>query len=169
MKILSRDDLAPLLRALKAEGRRIVLANGCFDLIHVGHVRYLEGAAALGDVLVVAINGDASTRQIKGSGRPLMPAGERAELISALRCVDYVVIFEETTVETCLRVLEPDVHAKGTDYTVETVPERDVMVDLGGETAIVGDPKDHSSRDFIRTARSEPMMDERGNAGEDEQ
>ncbi|MCK4546885.1 MAG: adenylyltransferase/cytidyltransferase family protein [Candidatus Eisenbacteria sp.] len=155
MKILSRDQLASRLEALRADGKRVVLANGCFDVLHVGHVRYLEGARALGDVLVVAVNSDGSARRIKGPGRPLMPAEERAEILAAFAFVDFVVVFEETTVEGCLRALEPDVHAKGTDYTVETVPERDVMIELGGETAIVGDPKDHSSRDLIRHMRNE--------------
>lgn len=151
MKIRSFQELAGLLEKHRSEGKRIVFANGCFDLLHVGHVRYLEGARALGDLLVVAVNGDRSARQIKGRGRPLQPALERAEIVAALGCVDYVVIFEEADVSECLRALRPQVHAKGTDYRVDTVPERDSMVRLGGETAIVGDPKDHSSRDLIRS------------------
>jgi rfaE bifunctional protein nucleotidyltransferase chain/domain len=164
MKIRSREELVPILEALRAEGQRIVLANGCFDLIHVGHVRYLEGAKRAGDVLVVAVNGDASTRRLKGPPRPVMPALERAEIVSALECVDWVLVFEEDTVAECLRVLKPSVHAKGTDYRVDTVPERAIMAALGGETAIVGDPKKHASRDLIRAiqrlSRAEPPRGE---------
>ncbi len=151
MKIRSREELLPILEELRSEGNRIVLANGCFDLVHVGHVRYLEGARRAGDILVVAVNSDASTRQIKGDRRPVMPASERAEIVAALGCVDWVMIFDEPTVGECLRVLKPDVHAKGTDYKVESVPEREIMISLGGETAIVGDPKRHASRDVIGT------------------
>ncbi|MFN8179452.1 MAG: adenylyltransferase/cytidyltransferase family protein [bacterium] len=133
-------------------GRRVVvLANGVFDLFHVGHVRYLEGARREGDFLVVAINGDRVARRLKGEGRPFLPAVERAEIVGALACVDRVVIFEEPDVAAVLRALRPDVHAKGTDYTAGTVPERDVTASLGGRTAIVGDPKGHSSTDLLRT------------------
>ncbi len=149
MKIVSREDLLPILEDLGAEGKRIVLANGCFDLIHVGHVRYLEGAKRCGDVLVVAVNSDASTRRLKGEGRPVMPESERAEIVAALEVVDWVFVFDEPTVGTCLSLLKPHVHAKGTDYRVDSVPEREMMVSLGGETAIVGDPKRHASRDLI--------------------
>ena len=145
-------DDAELLAAVAAdrrEGRRIAFANGCFDILHVGHVRYLEGAAREGDRLVVAINDDASERALKGEGRPILPAAARAELVSALRCVDYVVLFSERTVERLLRQLQPDVHCKGTDYTVDTVPERDVVRAYGGRIAIVGDPKDHSTKELL--------------------
>lgn len=131
----------------------MVLANGCFDLLHVGHIRYLEGARQEGDVLVVAINSDRAVRRLKGPGRPLTPQHERAEILSALSCVDYVVIFNDLTVDPLLRQLRPDVHAKGTDYTKETVPERETVLSTGGRIAIVGDPKDHSTRDLLRKVR----------------
>jgi D-glycero-beta-D-manno-heptose 1-phosphate adenylyltransferase len=134
----------------RGRGGTVVLANGCFDLLHVGHVRYLRGARAEGDLLVVAVNSDASVRVLKGPPRPLMPEGERAEIVAAFACVDYVLIFDEPTVESVLRSLRPDVHAKGTDYTLETVPERDIVKTYGGRVAIVGDPKDHSSSDYLR-------------------
>jgi rfaE bifunctional protein nucleotidyltransferase chain/domain len=127
----------------------VALANGCFDLLHVGHVRYLEGAAQEADVLVVALNDDASVRTLKGAGRPVLDGASRAELIAALRCVDYVVLFPELTVGPLLEALKPDVHCKGTDYTVDSVPERAIVEAYGGRTAIVGDPKDHSTRDLI--------------------
>jgi rfaE bifunctional protein nucleotidyltransferase chain/domain len=126
-----------------------VLANGCFDLLHVGHVRYLAAAAALGDILVVALNDDTSTRLLKGADRPVMPAGERAEILLALEGVDYVFLFGDRTVDDVILQLKPDVHAKGTDYTVETVPELETAKSVGCRTAIVGDPKDHSSGDII--------------------
>ncbi|HTK91276.1 MAG TPA: adenylyltransferase/cytidyltransferase family protein [Verrucomicrobiae bacterium] len=131
-------------------GKTIVLANGCFDLLHVGHVRYLAAARALGDALVVAINSDASVRRLKGAGRPLMSAPERAELLGALAVVDAVVIFDEDTVERLVGLLRPAVQAKGTDYTEATVPERAAVVAAGGRVAIAGDPKDHSTKDLIR-------------------
>ena len=131
-------------------GKTIVLANGCFDLLHVGHVRYLAAARALGDALVVGINSDASVRRLKGAGRPLMSASERAELLGALASVDAVVIFEEDTVERLVGLIRPDVQAKGTDYTEATVPERAAVTAAGGRVAIAGDPKDHSTRDLIR-------------------
>lgn len=135
-----------------ARGRRIVvLANGAFDLLHVGHVRYLRAARAEGDFLVVAVNSDASVRASKGPGRPFLPAAERAEILAALSCVDRVVIFDDPTVERVLRALRPDVHAKGTDYRVDTVPEREVSRQIGTRTAIVGDPKDHSTTDLLRS------------------
>jgi rfaE bifunctional protein nucleotidyltransferase chain/domain len=133
--------------------RPLVLANGCFDLLHVGHVRYLEAAAACGSALVVALNDDSSTRALKGAGRPIMPAEERAALLLALRCVDYVLVFGEATVDGVIRALRPDIHAKGTDYTAETVPERGTALAAGCRTVIVGDPKDHSSRDILRKVR----------------
>ena len=147
--VLSRVDLATRVAADRAAGRTIAFANGAFDLLHVGHVRYLEGAAQEGDVLVVAVNDDASVRALKGDGRPVLAAEARAELVAALRCVDYVVIFPELTVGPLLEALHPDVHCKGTDYTVESVPEREIVKAYGGRTAIVGDPKDHSTRDLL--------------------
>jgi rfaE bifunctional protein nucleotidyltransferase chain/domain len=147
--VLSREQLLNRVRAARAEGRTIALANGCFDILHVGHVRYLESAAREADVLVVALNDDASVRQLKGEGRPILPASDRAELVAAFRCVDYVVIFPESTVGPLLMELRPDVHCKGTDYTVDSVPERDIVLGYGGRTAIVGDPKDHSTRELL--------------------
>jgi D-glycero-beta-D-manno-heptose 1-phosphate adenylyltransferase len=153
-KVLTRDELVGRTRSDRAAGRTIAFANGAFDLLHVGHVRYLEAAAQHADVLVVAVNDDESVRGLKGEGRPIMPAPDRAELVAALRCVDYVVIFPEPTVGPLLDALRPDVHCKGTDYTVESVPERAVVEAYGGRTAIVGDPKDHSTRDLLaRIAR----------------
>jgi D-glycero-beta-D-manno-heptose 1-phosphate adenylyltransferase len=148
-KVLSREQLAERVRQERAAGRTIAFANGCFDILHVGHVRYLESAAGEADVLVVALNDDHWVRQLKGEGRPILSAGDRAELVAALRCVDYVVIFSEPTVGPLLTELRPDVHCKGTDYTVESVPERDIVLGYGGRTAIVGDPKDHSTRDLL--------------------
>lgn len=156
-----RDKILPLaaVRSRAAEerarGRRIVLANGCFDILHVGHVRYLAGARAEGDVLVVGVNSDAGVRRLKGEGRPLLPAPARAELVAALAVVDYVVIFDEPTVEALLTALRPDVHAKGTDYTPETVPEREVAARLGVRVAIVGDPKRHSTRELLARLRDD--------------
>jgi rfaE bifunctional protein nucleotidyltransferase chain/domain len=152
-------DDAELLAAVSADrlaGRRIAFANGCFDILHVGHVRYLEGAAREGDRLVVAINDDASERALKGPGRPILPAAARAELVAALRSVDYVVLFPELTVERLLRQLKPDVHCKGTDYTVDTVPEREVVRSYGGRIAIVGDPKDHSTKELLSRLETDP-------------
>ena len=131
-------------------GRNVVLANGCFDILHVGHVRYLEGARKLGDTLVVAINSDRSVRALKGEGRPILNETERVALVSALRWVDHVVVIDETDVTHVLNVLRPSVHAKGTDYTEETVPERSQVLAYGGQVRITGDPKDHSTRDVIR-------------------
>ena len=138
-----------LAERLRAEGKRVVLANGCFDLLHVGHVRYLEAARRLGDVLFVGLNGDAAVTRLKGRGRPLMPAVERVELLSALRAVDHVVVFEDDTADALIAAVRPDVHAKGTDYTPESVPERETVRAYGGRVAIVGDPKDHATRDVI--------------------
>jgi rfaE bifunctional protein nucleotidyltransferase chain/domain len=152
-RILDRHALADLLRADRAAGRSIAFANGIFDLLHVGHVRYLEAAAAEADLLVVAVNDDA-VAAAKGPGRPILTAADRAELVSSLRCVDYVVIFAEPTVERLLTLLEPDVHCKGTDYTVDTVPERETVRAYGGRIAIVGDPKDHSTRDLLARIRT---------------
>lgn len=147
--ILSREELVKRVASTKASGARIVFANGCFDVLHVGHVRYLEGARALGDLLIVGINSDAQVALQKGAGRPVLPANERAEIVAALESVNYVTIFDEPTVEELLLALKPDVHAKGTDYTAETVPERDVVRSYGGQVAIVGDPKDHSTSAII--------------------
>ena len=147
--VVSRDRAAALVAADHAAGRTVALANGCFDLLHVGHVRYLRGAAAEADRLVVAVNDDRSVAGLKGSGRPVQAAAERAEIVAALERVDYVVLFGEATVADLLDRLRPDVHCKGTDYTVDTVPERDIVRAYGGRTAIVGDPKDHSTRDLL--------------------
>jgi rfaE bifunctional protein nucleotidyltransferase chain/domain len=149
-------DVGGLSRALAREpggGRPVVLANGCFDILHVGHVRYLEAAASLGGTLVVALNDDDSTRSLKGAGRPVMPAGERSEVLLALRCVDHVLVFGAATVDGVIRALRPDIHAKGTDYTADTVPERETARAIGCRTAIVGDPKDHSSSALLRGIR----------------
>ena len=143
--ILSREELVERINADRRNGSRIVLANGCFDVLHVGHVRYLAGARELGDVLVVGINSDEQVERLKGPERPILPALERAEIVAALDSVTYVTIFDEPTVEQLLLALKPDVHAKGTDYTEDTVPERDVVRSYGGRVAIVGDPKDHST------------------------
>ena len=128
----------------------MALANGVFDLLHVGHVRYLEGARQLADVLVVAVNSDASTRANKGEGRPVIPEDERAEMVAALGCVDHVVIFDQRTVVEVIRALRPDVHVKGTDYTPESIPEREEVEAYGGRVAVAGDPKDHSTTELIR-------------------
>ena len=147
--IVSQTELVALVARERAAGRSIALANGCFDLLHVGHIRYLEGAAGEADCLVVAINEDAAVATLKGSGRPVMPCADRAELVAALRMVDYVTTFSEPTVSALLDTLRPDVHCKGTDYTLESVPERDIVRAYGGRTAIVGDPKAHSTRDLV--------------------
>ncbi len=148
-KVLSLDSLAEVVARDRDAGRTVAFANGCFDILHVGHVRYLEAAAEEGDRLVVAINDDESVRRLKGEGRPILSAADRAELVAALRAVDYVVIFPELTVTRVLEAVRPDVHCKGTDYTVDSVPERDVVKQWGGRTAIVGDPKDHSTRELL--------------------
>lgn len=149
-RILDRAEIVGRITAEKAKGRTVILTNGCFDVLHAGHIRYLEGARALGDVLIVAINSDRQVAALKGAGRPVLQEGDRAELISALEAVDLVTIFDEPTVTELLLALKPDVHAKGTDYTEETVPERDVVRSFGGRVAIVGDPKDHSTSELIR-------------------
>jgi len=148
-KVLSRADLLLRVADARREGRTLAFANGCFDLLHVGHVRYLNAAAQEADVLVVALNDDATVRALKGKGRPILNEADRAELVSALACVDYVTIFPEPTVGPLLEAIRPDVHCKGTDYTLDSVPERDVVRAYGGRTAIVGDPKDHSTRDLL--------------------
>jgi rfaE bifunctional protein nucleotidyltransferase chain/domain len=147
--ILDRSDLDVLVSERRAAGERIILTNGCFDLFHVGHMRYLAGAKELGGFLITAINSDKQVRLLKGEGRPFVPEQERAEIVAALRSVDAVTIFDEPTVTELLKYLRPDVHAKGTDYTADTVPERDIVRSYGGEVAIVGDPKDHSSTELI--------------------
>jgi rfaE bifunctional protein nucleotidyltransferase chain/domain len=147
--VLERNRLVARVAIERRGGARIVLANGCFDLFHVGHIRYLAGAKALGDVLIVGINSDEQVRKLKGENRPFMPETERAEIVSALKFVDYVTIFPEATVTELIRAVRPDFHAKGTDYTTETVPEREIVRACGGRVAIVGDPKDHSSTDLI--------------------
>jgi rfaE bifunctional protein nucleotidyltransferase chain/domain len=149
MTVLSREELIKRVESAREAGARIVFANGCFDVLHVGHVRYLAGARELGDILIVGIYSDAQVAIQKGAGRPVLPASERAEIVDALQPVTYVTIFDEPTVEQLLLALKPDVHAKGTDYTTETVPERDVVRSYGGQVAIVGDPKDHSTSAII--------------------
>lgn len=149
-KLKTREQVGRLVDEQRELGRTVVLANGCFDLLHVGHVRYLQGARAEGDLLVLALNGDRSVSALKGPDRPLMPELERAEILCALECVDWVVVFDDLTVDLLLRELRPDVHAKGTDYTPETVPERETVRAYGGRVAIVGDPKDHSTQDLLR-------------------
>jgi len=148
-KILSRAELLGRSREIRSKGLRLVFANGAFDLLHAGHVRYLEAAKAEGDWLVVGVNTDRSVRESKGDSRPIVPDSERAEIVAALACVDSVVLFDEASPAPLLAELQPDVHAKGTDYTAETVPERDVVARYGGRTAIVGDPKDHATTDLI--------------------
>ena len=150
-KILSRDELRQRVAEWRLAGASVTLTNGCFDLLHVGHVRYLHAAKKLGGRLVVGINSDESVRALKGEGRPLMPAGERAEILAALSDVDAVVIFPERDVRALVREIRPDVHAKGTDYTAASVPERDVVIECGGRVEIVGDPKDHSASEIIRS------------------
>jgi rfaE bifunctional protein nucleotidyltransferase chain/domain len=147
--VLSREELIGVVTIARSGGSQIVLANGCFDVLHVGHIRYLQGARELGDVLVVGVNSDRQVAIQKGAGRPILPATERAELLAALESVSYVTIFDEPTVEELLLALKPDVHAKGTDYTVDTVPEREVVKSYGGRVAIVGDPKDHSTSEIL--------------------
>jgi len=155
-KIVSREVLREKLAEHKRLGRSIVFANGCFDTLHVGHIRYLEGARREGDVLVVGVNADSSVCNLKGPGRPILDENARAELVAALRCVDFVVLFAEPNVEALLEDLRPDVHAKGTDYTTDTVPERAVATRLGIRVAIVGDPKEHSTRELLASIRKEP-------------
>lgn len=150
-KIVGRDELRKQVAEWRRAGDRITLGNGCFDLLHVGHVRYLHAAKALGGRLVVAINADESVRALKGEGRPLMPAAERAEILAALTDVDAVIIFSEPDVRALIREIKPDIHAKGTDYTAETVPERDAVQEYGGRVEIVGDAKNHSASEIMRS------------------
>jgi rfaE bifunctional protein nucleotidyltransferase chain/domain len=155
-KIVSQQKLKSLVAGHKKRDQTVVLTNGCFDILHVGHVRYLEAARQRGDILIVAINSDASLRTLKGPGRPVLDEAARARLVAALRSVDYVVIFNETTVASLLRDLLPDIHAKGTDYAAATVPERAIAKSLGITVAIVGDPKNHSTRALLASLRKAP-------------
>ena len=156
--ILTEPELIDALATERERGRSIAFANGCFDLIHVGHIRYLQDAARVADVLVVGVNGDASVRTLKGEGRPLMPAGERAEIISAIRGVSYVTIFDEDSPSRLLQLLRPDFQCKGTDYTADSVPEAEIVRAYGGKVVIVGDPKDHSTTEILTRMRT--MNDE---------
>lgn len=153
--IVDRPALVERIARARSGGARIVLANGCFDVLHAGHVRYLQAARMLGDLLVVGINSDAQVASLKGPGRPLLPAAERAELVASLAGVDLVTVFDEPTVTELLLAIKPDVHAKGTDYSEDTVPERDVVRSYGGRVAIVGDPKNHSTSELLERVRSE--------------
>jgi rfaE bifunctional protein nucleotidyltransferase chain/domain len=155
-KIVARDALREKLAEYKRRGQRIVFANGCFDTLHVGHIRYLEGARREGDILVVGVNADSSVYSLKGPGRPILDENARAQLVAALRCVDYVLLFAEPNIEALLGELRPDVHAKGTDYTADTVPERAVAARLDIRVAIVGDPKNHSTRELLESIRKAP-------------
>jgi len=155
-KIVSWEKLKSLVTDHKKRGHTVVFANGCFDILHVGHVRYLEAARRQGDILIVAVNGDASVQTLKGPGRPILDEAARSRLVAALRAVDYVVIFSEPTVALLLRDLLPDIHAKGTDYSADTVPERAVAKSLGIQVAIVGDPKNHSTRALLNSLRKAP-------------
>lgn len=148
-RILDRSEMINAVETARSQGQKIIFANGCFDILHAGHVRYLEAARTLGDILIVAVNSDEQARRLKGEARPLLPQNQRAELVSSLEAVDLVTIFDEPTVTELLLALKPDIHAKGTDYTEETVPERNVVRSFGGQVAIVGDPKDHSSSEII--------------------
>ena len=156
-RVVNDRELAGLVDADRRAGLTVSFANGCFDVLHVGHIRYIAGAAREGDRLIVAVNDDGSVRELKGPGRPIMDGAARAELIAALRGVDYVVLFPERTVERLLTAIKPDVHCKGTDYTVETVPERETVRAYGGRIAIVGDPKDHSTRDLLSRLSDGPV------------
>ena len=151
--VLSRDELSEFAAEIRRRGDKLILANGCFDLLHAGHIRYLAGAKALGGKLLVAVNSDRQVCVLKGDGRPTASQSERAEIIAAIRFVDAVTVFDEPTVEDIIRIVRPDFHAKGTDYTKETVPEREIVREYGGQVAIVGDPKDHSSSELFRSFR----------------
>jgi rfaE bifunctional protein nucleotidyltransferase chain/domain len=154
LKMKSVEELKAIVAQIRASGGKTVLANGCFDLIHAGHVRYLQHARALGDVLILAVNSDRCVTALKGKGRPLQPEADRAEILASLDCVDYVLLFDAPTVDGILKELRPDVHAKGTDYTEESVPERETVRAYGGRVEIAGDPKGHSTRDLIQTILS---------------
>lgn len=149
-KLCQVDDLKEILKRHREHGRSIVFANGCFDLIHIGHIRYLADAACYGDILVVAVNSDQSVKRLKGKDRPVFSQGERTEILSALECVDYIVIFEENDVSELLLIIKPDFHAKGTDYSEDTVPEKDIVASYGGKVIITGDIKSRSSRDLVK-------------------
>jgi rfaE bifunctional protein nucleotidyltransferase chain/domain len=149
-KLVTLEQAAALSAQWRSEGKTVALANGVFDLLHVGHVRYLEGARSMADRLVVAVNSDASTRQVKGPGRPVIPEGERAELLAALSCTDAVLVFSDPDVRAVLRVVRPHVHVKGTDYTADSIPERDEVAAWGGRVAVAGDPKDHSTSELVK-------------------
>jgi rfaE bifunctional protein nucleotidyltransferase chain/domain len=153
-KIKSLPELKEIVAQRRSSGQKVVFANGCFDLLHAGHTRYLEAAKRLGDVLIVAVNGDKCVAALKGAGRPLQPEADRAEILASLECVDYVLLFDAPTVDGILSELRPDVHAKGTDYTEETVPERKTVLGYGGRVVIAGDAKDHSTKDLIQTILS---------------
>jgi len=148
--ILDHNELAKRIEELKKQGKKVIFANGCFDLLHVGHVRYLRGAKALGDVLVLAINSDASVRRLKGPERPLLPLEDRLGILSAFEMIDFITTFEDDTVSPLLLKLKPNVQVKGTDYTPDTIPEKDTVASFGGEVAVVGDPKDHASKNLIQ-------------------
>ena len=148
-QVVTEAELVEAVNADRAAGRTVAFANGCFDLLHVGHVRYLQGAVAEADRLIVAINSDRSVRGLRGANRPILPEADRAELVAALRGVSYVVVFDDPDVARLLLLLRPDVHCKGTDYTVDSVPERAIVQSYGGRTAIVGDPKNHNTRELI--------------------
>jgi rfaE bifunctional protein nucleotidyltransferase chain/domain len=154
LKIKSLEELKALVPQIRASGKSIVFANGCFDLIHAGHIRYLQNAKALGDLLILGVNSDACVKALKGNGRPLQSEEDRTEILASLDCVDYVLLFDTPTVDGILKELKPDIHAKGTDYTEENVPERETVLAYGGRVAIAGDPKDHSTRDLIQTILS---------------
>jgi len=156
-KLRVLEEIKKVVREARSGGQIVVFCNGCFDLLHAGHIRYLEAARREGDILIVGINGDESVKALKGPGRPLMPEEERAEIISAMECVDHVLIFNDSTVDRLLLLLKPDVHAKGTDYSCDTVPERETVLGYGGRIAIVGDPKDHSTRDYLEHIRKENL------------
>jgi len=152
-KWYTEGEIREIIREEQKRDRTVVFTNGCFDLLHVGHIRYLQAAKKEGDILLTAVNSDESVRQLKGPERPIMPEEERVEILSALECTDLILLFDDLTVDRLLQELRPDVHAKGTDYTPETVPERNTVLGYGGRIAIVGDPKDHSTRDFISTIK----------------
>jgi rfaE bifunctional protein nucleotidyltransferase chain/domain len=150
------------IQNLKKDGKRVVFANGIFDILHVGHIRYLEDAKKLGDILIVALNSDSSARKLKGEGKPIMLLEERAEIISAIQAVDYVTSFEEESADKILSILKPHIHAKGTDYTLDTVPEKDIVASFGGKTAIVGDPKTHSTKNIIQKIKKNSQLKKKG-------
>ena len=154
-KVKTPIELYKILELLKKKGKKIVFCNGCFDLIHVGHIRYLKSAKSLGDILVLALNSDESVRKLKGKGRPVLSLEERIEILSEFPFIDYITYFDENNVSSLLKLLKPDIHAKGTDYTVENVPERDTVIAYGGKVAIAGDPKNHSTRDIIKKLKEE--------------